>query len=1025
MKMHPTETIKKKRVTRPGYKKSGCKVFWILPWVLVCIHAIGQTVEIPEFKQQVFNSANGLCNSNVRVITKDQTGYLWIGTANGLSRFDGHYFTNFFHTPGDSNSLGHNFIQGILCAADGKIWVLHVLGISLFNPENQYFTNFPIHQVYPHFSGGFSSFAEGYDGQIWLGNQNGLAVFNTRQKRYLNTKQLNQFLFRTGNGLEGTSINGIAKGENGRIWFNSYNRIFTWDPAHQQTLEINYLPLPGLNSSLAINYVDTVKGNLYFGTFNKGLVVYHYKTNQWENYRTGPESLSTGNYDPVRSLQPYNKNLDSYISELGIGFFDKEAGKLVPLEPVPFSNERVMLCLLADSNNLWAGTDNGLFLLTNEKIKPENITPANRNNGAFNTVQVQQDQPFIYSGNYGLPVVYRMPAKGGLKTDLKGVAGYMRYFFKSSSGAEWLSTEDAIFRKIPGSEAWKKVPLDIPGKQPSALLPRNFAEDSKGTIWVRIRNAGICRFDSLKQAFVEYPAPRLPNNSIYSGLLYLAATNTIWLSEENTGLYALNPGKGGWQHHPLRLANTPLTPARIVAGRDGTIVFPDPFNGIGIYFPESGKIRLISQKDGLLSNNVSSIDADKEGNLWTFSTEGISKIKGKDFSVANYQQPDLVKIQEIACGSDNMVYVATAEGLFRFNGNLLNPQKTEGILEINKVEVMGRPWPFAEKFTLAPGMSDIEVQFSYIDLYSGRTPLFEYRFENETEWKSLGERNRISFSRLSPGAYTLTIREKHEINPAKWQNLSWTIDKPFWQTNGFIAAGLLISGLLVYFFTQRRITAIREKAALQQKMAETEMAALQAQMNPHFIFNSINCIDAMVQEGDKYNATTYLNKFAKLLRNVLEGSRNATVSLTNDLETLRLYMELECMRMDENFDWQIELPDEVATADIRVPSLIIQPYVENAILHGLRHLSGKKGNLKVKVGLIGDVLSYQITDNGVGRAFAKNIQKTQHTSFGLDITRERIEHFNLNNRGSVTITDLKNEKGEPEGTEVKVLLPLN
>ena len=94
-------------------------------------------------------------------------------------------------------------------------------------------------------------------------------------------------------------------------------------------------------------------------------------------------------------------------------------------------------------------------------------------------------------------------------------------------------------------------------------------------------------------------------------------------------------------------------------------------------------------------------------------------------------------------------------------------------------------------------------------------------------------------------------------------------------------------------------------------------------------------------------------------------------------------------------------------------------------MHGLRHLSGKKGELKVKVGLNRDVLSYLITDNGVGRAFAKTIQKTQHTSFGIDITRERIEHFNQNNRGSVTINDLVNEKGEPEGTEVKVLLPLN
>jgi LytS/YehU family sensor histidine kinase len=127
------------------------------------------------------------------------------------------------------------------------------------------------------------------------------------------------------------------------------------------------------------------------------------------------------------------------------------------------------------------------------------------------------------------------------------------------------------------------------------------------------------------------------------------------------------------------------------------------------------------------------------------------------------------------------------------------------------------------------------------------------------------------------------------------------------------------------------------------------MAALRAQMNPHFIFNSINCIDAMVQEGDKYNATTYLNKFAKLLRNVLEGSRYSTVALSSDLETLRLYLELECMRMDENFTWTIDVSNDVTAADIRVPSLIIQPYVENAILHGLRHLTNKRGQVLVKV----------------------------------------------------------------------------
>jgi hypothetical protein len=618
-----------------------------------------------------------------------------------------------------------------------------------------------------------------------------------------------------------------------------------------------------------------------------------------------------------------------------------------------------------------------------------------------------------------------MPSSGGWKTDLKGINGFLRYFFIDRKGNEWISTESEIYRKKTASVNWKKVPVVLSEKSSFTILPRNFVEDGNGTIWVRIRNAGICFFDENKQVFVQHLSRSLPANSIYSGLVFMPSTNTLWLSEEKTGLYAHSLKSAKWEYHPLQFANTPLTPARIIRGKNGEIAFPDPFNGIGIYYPETKKIRLISQKDGLLSNNVSSIDADENGNLWTYSGEGISKIMADDFTVVNYSHQNLSKVQEIACGSDGMVYVAAAKGLYRFNGNLLLPNQGQGKLLINKVTVMNKPHPIRDNFSLPPGNSDIQISFSFIDLYSEQQPLFEYRFEKDREWKSLEDRNTISFSRLSPGSYNLTIREKNEKNTARWRHLNWTIEKPLWQTGGFMAGSILVAGLLFYFFIQRRIASIREKAALQQKMAETEMAALQAQMNPHFIFNCLNCIDSMVQDGDKFNATTYLNKFARLLRNVLEGSRSTTVSLSGDLVTLQLYLELECMRMDESFSWKIDLPEEVAAADIRVPSLIVQPYAENAILHGLRHLSGKKGELNIMVRLKGEVLIYTITDNGVGRAFAKTIQKTQHTSFGLEITRERIEHFNQHNRGSVTITDLRNEKGEPEGTEVQVLLPLN
>lgn len=987
-------------------------------------HTLGQEIILPRFKPQNFSVASGLCHSSIRVLAKDKSGYLWIGTTNGLSRFDGNRFTNFFHDPTDSKSLGHNFVQEIVCDKKGNTWVLHIMGLSLYNPENQHFTTYSMKSQYPHISGEFTSLAEDGNGNLWVGNQNGLTVFDTKSRQYLAPDQLNHLLFREDLGFRGNRVNGIKRGDKGTMWVNTPTNIYLWDPGQRKTFEFGMPPIVGLNHSFAIQFVDTLNTTLYIGTFTKGLLLFNYKDKKWKQISSGPESMSTSTYDPVLGLCPYANHLWAYISELGIGFFDEKNSHLVPLLPVPFSKDKNLVCLLTDNNHIWVGTDNGLVLLLHEKLGLQDITPPNRYQGAFNTVQVHPIDPFVYTGNYSYPAVYKTPSGGGNKTNLDGILGYLRYFFRDSQGNEWISTEDAIYRKENGDAKWMKIPVENTFAEPIKPLPRNFAEDANGTIWVRVRNLGVFSFNREKQAFVLPKEKGLPRQGRFSGLLYNPATKTIWLSEENTGLYALVVGSQKWAHHALHLANTPLSPARIALGRNGAIAFPDPFNGIGIYFPNTKKIKWVSQADGLLSNNVSSIDVDEEGNFWTLSTEGISKIMATDYAVATYKHPSLVRIQEIACGRDGMEYIATAEGLFRLEGRLLKPEKPNGDLRLDKITVMGIPYPLAGNLQLSPNQTDIEIKLSYVDLYSGTEPLLEYRFDNEKTWKSLGDRNTLSLSRLSPGNYNLIIRLRKDTNPLNWQKFSWAIARPVWQRPFFLILTLVLAGAVVYYFTQRRISSIREKAALQQKISETEMAALQAQMNPHFIFNCINCIDAMVQEGDKYSATTYLNKFAKLLRNVLEGSRKPTVPLQSDLETLRLYLELECMRMDDAFNWEIDLQEKVAAADIRVPSLIIQPYVENAILHGLRHLTGKKGKLRVALGLCGDILVYSITDNGVGRQFTQTMNNPQRHSLGMEITRERIELFNRNHRGSVSITDLKDALGGPQGTLVKVQLPL-
>lgn len=243
--------------------------------------------------------------------------------------------------------------------------------------------------------------------------------------------------------------------------------------------------------------------------------------------------------------------------------------------------------------------------------------------------------------------------------------------------------------------------------------------------------------------------------------------------------------------------------------------------------------------------------------------------------------------------------------------------------------------------------------------------------------------------------------------------------------NGLLLAVLLcmLLGIIIAVVVYRSARNKKKSAEseLRQNIAETQMQALRSQMNPHFIFNSLNSIDAFIQSNDKYNATVYLNKFAKLIRNVLDGSKQNLVSFSKDMETLKLYIELEMQRSEQKFKADIQVDDELMNSDYKVPPLIVQPFVENAIIHGLRNKDGNDGMLTMRVRRNGQRIVYVIADNGVGRAAAAGMHTNKDKSYGLDISYDRIRLFNKESEASVHIEDMQ-DRGRASGTRVTVEL---
>jgi len=219
------------------------------------------------------------------------------------------------------------------------------------------------------------------------------------------------------------------------------------------------------------------------------------------------------------------------------------------------------------------------------------------------------------------------------------------------------------------------------------------------------------------------------------------------------------------------------------------------------------------------------------------------------------------------------------------------------------------------------------------------------------------------------------------------------------------------------------------ETAFEHKIAETEMIALRAQMNPHFIFNCLNSINLYTLENDSQTASEYLTKFSQLIRLVLENSRSEKVTLQKELETLKLYIELEAMRFKDKVQYKINVVPHIDQQYIEIPPLLLQPYVENAIWHGLMH-KPEGGNITIDIAQPDEYLLHiEISDDGIGREMAgqhKSKSATRQKSFGLKMTSERLDAINhiYQTKTEVKIVDLADTEGNAAGTKVIIEIPL-
>ncbi len=319
--------------------------------------------------------------------------------------------------------------------------------------------------------------------------------------------------------------------------------------------------------------------------------------------------------------------------------------------------------------------------------------------------------------------------------------------------------------------------------------------------------------------------------------------------------------------------------------------------------------------------------------------------------------------------------------------------------------------------------------FTALEFSDPSNNTFAYTLENfDNDWIETSSANRLArYTNVDPGEYIFRVKAAN--SDGVWNDTGISvpliIEPPFWRTNFFYGLVLISIILLVLVWVKYREKKIKE----QNRYLVLEQKLLRSQMNPHFIFNSLSSIQSFIFENNPVVAGSYLSSFAELIRSILYNSREEFITLEKEVQTLKNYLELQQLRYNKDFTYELSVDDDLEPEQVKLPPMLAQPFIENAIEHGLKDLD-RTGELKISFLHVRDYLQIIVQDNGKGIEETMRLnrsRKKNHKSLATQITRERIEILNKGRKAnlySMKIEDRIDPNGKIAGTEVTVRIPL-
>ncbi len=977
-------------------------VFWVYP-------IFPQT---PSFYH--YTTTDGLASSTVFKIMQDRNGFIWIGTLNGLSRFDGKLFTTFTTSQG----LNSNSITDLVEGDNGELYIgNYEKGLNVLKNDK-------IENYCSEING--KSFATSYLLSVPSGKYEN-KIYAYRSMGGINVIDEKK-PFGQSNYVIGTSNSYIYKLE--ELSSGSIIALTTTGLYNFNNGSLSQLHIKGFPDSFVYCYAEGIRGSYYIGTNG---VIYLIKNNTViKSYKT---DMYTGKNDVVSILRDRNNNIWFSIMNRGFFLIPNGSDKIIDIgKKLGLQNTLVNDYLEDNEGNIWISTfGKGVYCLNNLYLRSYNENDGLSNNNIYSIVKEESGRIIIGTFN-GINIWENGKSIQLKNSSINSLSDYV-YSIKIINSMIYVCASIGGHNIIINN--YKSLMFTM-FNQPS------FCMTSDGLYlfgtWVNsilIQRELKIRIGSSEQYCVFGDSAK--NNRINE--IFEDTHKNIWIGS-NLGLCKLSnlsakPGKTDWKK--FFFTGDPVLSSRIAAitqDSENNIWFAGE-KGIGKFsFNNDAVISFTNILEYDLSSSTS-IAFDSKKRIWVGTMRGLFLIDGKSIKLLN-KQTGLPSDEVYSLYFDkekNYLYVGTSNGISFLDINLFDKYiPTSPVLKIISIKAGDSVYTHYDNLVFKPEQKNVYIDFKALNYSSPGSVKYKYFLNGE--WKETNN-DFLDFNSLENGYYELQIIAKSQNTDwSKPYRLSFRILPRFVETIWFnILIILILVSLSVIIITWRMILnnkKIRKELELTERINELKHHALSAMMNPHFIFNSLNSVQYLINCQRNEEANDYIAIMAKLIRKNLDTAGSGFILLSEEINRLKLYLDLEKLRFQDRFSYEIITGNDVNCDSIMIPNMIIQPFAENSLWHGIIN-SGNNGILTVSFtfadveieSLITSSLIIRITDNGIGILQASKNKKEDHISKGIQIIEERLRLLSSKMQlpQPIMFEDLSSRDGNSHGTEIIISLP--